>query len=78
MVPAACRPGVVTRAPAKAWIIRSRHGPQSGEVVVEMAAGMAFGTAKCWHTQIPSSSVAASPSRRQIDPPSAGGKNRIA
>lgn len=78
MVAAGCSPGVTKRAPARAWMIRSRHGPHSAEVVVEMAASMAFGAEGYRHAHVPSSRVAASPSRKQIDPPSAGGKNKIA
>lgn len=78
MVAAGRSPCVIKRVPPRAWMVRSRHGPQSGEVVAEIAAGTAFGAAKCWHAHIPSSKAPASPSRKQIDPPSAAGKNKIA
>ena len=66
---AGCSPCVLRRAPAKAVIIRSWHGPHSGELVVEMV-GMASGTGEYRHAQSPNSSSAASPSRRQIEPAS--------
>jgi hypothetical protein len=75
MAQAACIPGAITREPAKAVIIRSRHGPHSGELEVERV-GLAVGAAERRHVQ-PNSKAAASPSRKQIEPPRIGGKSKI-
>lgn len=58
-------------------ITKSRHGPQAGELAVEMAS-MASATEGCRHAQIPNSKAAGSPFRKQIEPASVGGKSKIA